>query len=496
MKRQACLVVLMFAVSVICDASYAANWTRSGNVVEKEWSEGKPKVFGILDSPPSNDNNCSGNDEALTFDITVFARFAGNQFDVNKIYVDGIGSGGNYALNVWLSDWNDHGQGYSLPALIVGNHWSGVDTISICVGGWVQLVTLDSQLKSIFFWYDGAISTTQQPFPKDRPAGDSMNMGKTDDALAASENGITVSSFNGFGATVRATEPPDNGKPDFIVNKVWLTTVGGTEQYTYNITDEVKMNAELKNIGDDDIPSNSYVYTRFYLSKGYKEDSHNEWVRVGTDQTLGSNLDPGETHSEQEGLKLWNQDIVKPGKVYNVVVCTDRTADQNNGSGDWIEKHESNNCSTEAVFTVNGSYNFHITSLALGGGKTSLNVGETFSVDATAHNAGDDAPRDSRIGYFLSGGEIQGELLIGTDAIKEENFTAGVSKAETLSSVVAPTVAGVYALKACADYDDRVQETNENDNCLSISVDVVNPSTPDPAPKRAHPATLHILFGN
>lgn len=64
------------------------------------------------------------------------------------------------------------------------------------------------------------------------------------------------------------------------------------------------------------------------------------------------------------------------------------------------------------------------------------------------------------------------------------------------SSVVAPTVAGVYALKACADYDDRVQETNENDNCLSISVDVVNPSTPDPAPKRAHPATLHILFGN
>lgn len=356
--------------------------------------------------------------------------------------------------------------------------------------------TLDFQLESIVLWYDGPVSTTQQPFPKDRPAGDPMDMSDEADALAVSGNGNTVASFNGFGIKTEETEPPDNGKPDFIVNKVWLTTVGGTEQYTYNITDEVKMNAELKNIGDDDIPSNSYVYTRFYLSKGYKEDSHNEWVRVGTDQTLGSNLDPGETHSEQEGLNLWNQDIVQPGKVYNVVVCTDRTADQNNGSGDWVEKHESNNCSTEAVFTVNGSYNFRITSLALGGGKTSLNIGETFGVDATAYNAGDDAPRDTRVGYFFSGGEIQGELLIGTDAIKEENFTAGVSKAETLSSVVAPTVAGVYTLTACTDYDDRVQETNESDNCLSTSVDVVNPSTPDPAPKRAHPATLHILFGN
>lgn len=417
-------------------------------------------------------------------------------FDVNKVYVNGAGAGGEAALLFWLGEWLAHTGSFSLPPLSVGNNWSGVNTISICIGGLTYSAFSNKKLQSIFLWYDGPVSTTQQPFPKDRPAGHPMDTKKVEDSLSIANNGVRVADLNGSGVATHETEPPDNGKPDFIVNKVWLTTVGGTEQYTYNITDEVKMNAELKNIGDDDIPSDEYVHTRFYLSKGYKEDSHNEWVRVGTDETLGDHLDPGETHSEQEGLNLWNQDIVKPGKVYNVVVCTDRTADQNNGSGDWVEKHESNNCSTEAVFTVNGSYNFHITDLALGGGKTSLNVGETFDIDATAHNAGDNAPRDTRVGYFFSGGEVQGEMLIGTDAIKEENFTAGVSKAETLSSVVAPTVAGMYTLKACADYDDRVQETNESDNCLSIGVNVVNPSTPNPAPKRAHPATLHILFGN
>lgn len=495
MKKPICFVVLGLSIAV-CSISYAANWTRGGNVTEKEWPEGKPKVFGVLGSPPPNNNNCSGGDLALTFNISVLAKLAGDQFDVNKIYVDGIGSGGDYALNIWLWNWNNNGHGYSLPPLIIGNNWSGTNTISVCVGSAVQGLTLNSQLKSIVFWYNGSVSTTQQPFPIDRPAGDPMDMGKTEDSLAVSSNGNTVANFNGSGIATRETESPNPGKPDFIVNKVWLTTVGGAEQYAYNITDEIKMNAELKNIGDDDIPGSSYVYTRFYLSRGYKEDSHNEWVRVGTDQTLGSNLDPGETHSEQEGLKLWNQDIVKPGKTYNVVVCTDRTADQSNGSGDWIEKHESNNCSTEAVFTVNGSFNFRITSLALGGGKTSLSPGEVFSVDAVAQNAGDSAANDTRIGYYLSGGNIQGEMLIGTDAVKEENFTAGISKSETLSSVVAPNIAGLYTLKACTDYDNRVQEINEGDNCMSINIDVITPITLNPAAKRATPATLQILFAN
>lgn len=497
MKKLVCFVVLGVGMSfVLYNVSYAANWTRSGNITEKEWSSGKPKVFGVLGSPPPNNNNCSGSDMALAFNISILARLAGDSFDVNKIYVDGIGSGGDYALDRWLNNWHSKGHGYSLPPLVVGNNWSETNTISVCVGDIVQFETFDSQLNSIVFWYNGAISTTQQPFPITRPGGDPMDMSKTDDALAVSGNGNNVSNLNGSGITTRATDSQNPNKPDFIVNRNWLETVGGIEQYVFSKNDEIKMKGQFKNIGNGEIGNDETIHSRVYLSKGYKEDSHNEWIRVGTDETRGDSLDVGETHTETEGLKLWEYSEIQPGKTYNIVWCVDRTADQNNGSGDWIEEHESNNCSTEAVFTVSGSFNFHITSLALGGNKTSLNVSETFSVDTTAHNAGDNSPRDTRIGYFLSGGNIPGEMLVGTDAIKEESFTAGVSKSETLNNVVAPAIAGLYTLKTCTDYDNLVQETNEGDNCMSISLSVTEPSVPNPAPKSASPATLQILLGN
>lgn len=498
MKRLICFVVLCMSFAA-CNISYAANWTRNGNITLKKWDEKGPLVFGVLGNPPPNNNACSSSegspDHALTFDISILARNAGNAFDVNKIYVNGAGAGGEVALLFWLGEWLVRTGSFSLPPLIVGSNWSGVNTISICVGG-LTYGAFPNKIKSVFLWYNGPVSTTQQPFPIDRPAGDPMDMSKTEDALAVANNGAQVSDLNGSGIATRETESPNPGKPDFIVNRNWLETIGGIEQYAFSKNDEIKMKGQFKNIGDGETPNDATIHSRVYLSKGYKEDSHNEWIRVGTDETRGDSLDIGETHTETEGLKLWEYSEIIPGKTYNIVWCIDRTADQNNGSGDWIEKHESNNCSTEAVFTVNGSFNFHITSLVLGGGKTNLNIGETFSVDTTAHNAGDNAPRDTRIGYFLSGGNIQGEMLIGTDAIKEENFAAGTSKPETLSSVVAPTTAGLYTLKACTDYDNRVQETNEGDNCMSLSVEVINPSTPNPAPKRASPAILQILFGN
>lgn len=296
-------------------------------------------------------------------------------------------------------------------------------------------------------------------------------------------------SGKGPGSETTATDSPQTGLPDFIVNKVWLETPGGVEQYAYDKTDEIKMNAQLKNIGDDDIPSSSYVYTRFYLSKGYKEDDHSDWIRVGQDETLGSNLDLGETHSEQEGLKLWEYSSVKPGKTYNIVACTDRTADDHNGIGDWAEKHESNNCSTEAVFTVNGSFDFTITSLSISGGKTELNPGEVFSVDATAYNGGDDSPSDTTIGYFLSGGDLPTSILIGTDSIQEGNFAHGTYKPETLSNVTAPATPGDYVITAVADHGNRVEEVDEDNNGRTFAFTVVNtnPPNPDPEPVTRQP---------
>ena len=334
----------------LCVSVNAANWTRSGHLAEKEWNGSKSLVFGFLRSPPANSNNCSGDDLAVEFDISVFARLAGTSFDVNKIYVDGV-TMGEVALDIWLTDWQRRGYGRRLVALGDNPYdWKNYNKVYVCVGLVVQTavvittgLTLDS-LESVILWYDGPVGTTKLPFPKEKPVGDPMDMGDEADALAVSGNGNIIASFNGSGVGSASTEAPTPNLPNFIVNRNWLETVGGVEQYVYAKTDEIKMKAQFRNIGQGEIPNDAMIHSRAYLSKGLKEDAHNEWTRVGTDETRGDSLDVGETHTETEGLKLWEYSEIEPGKTYNIVWCIDRTADQNNGSGDWQEEHESDNC--------------------------------------------------------------------------------------------------------------------------------------------------------
>jgi hypothetical protein len=482
-------------------AAFAAQHQRSEHLYKKTLTDAdNPIVFAKLKTAP-NEDGCSSleptPDGLMTFDIRIFEKLYGASFDVNRIYVDATGSG-KEILRIWIDDWDEGGK---LPAIgssqSAKKNWSS-GTIRICVGtGVLTHAAFSSQkLSSIFVWYDAPTYGPFLPYPQNRPNGTPMDMRNEADALAVSENGNRVRHLNGGGIATDATEPPDDDHPDFIVDKVWLTTTGGTEQYTYNITDEIKMNGRLKNIGDDDIPGSEHVESRFYLSRGTKEDAHSEWIRVGTDETLGSNLDEGESHSEQEGLNLWEYSEIKPGKTYNIVVCADRTADSGNGDGDWQEEHESNNCSTEAVFTVNGAFNFNVTSVALSTGSANLTPGQAFNITAVAYNAGIDAPVDTRVGYYFSGGSITGDLLVGTSQIKEENFEASTSKNEGLTNVIAPTDAGTYTLKVCTDYDDRVVETNETDNCTTTNFVVAVPSSPSSAPKKTTPGVTGVLFGS
>lgn len=159
----------------------------------------------------------------------------------------------------------------------------------------------------------------------------------------------------GPGGASTLTDQSNPSLPDFMVSKIWLEDLNGNETYTFDRGDEIKIRMILKNIGSDDIPGSDTITTRIYLSDGYKVDPSDNWIRIGNETTLGSELDPGETHSETEYFKLWEESHIQVGNVYNLVVCVDRTADHNNGSGAYVEEHESNNCSTEAVFTVSQS---------------------------------------------------------------------------------------------------------------------------------------------
>jgi surface antigen len=164
----------------------------------------------------------------------------------------------------------------------------------------------------------------------------------------------------GPGASTEATENPTENLPDFIMDSLVLKDNSGNERYLYNSTETIVMHSYSKNIGDanwaafEGQQEAEAIDVRFYLSNGYKEDAHNEWIRIGIQEIQKGNLDMGETKNENASLNLATTNggsPLAPG-VYNIVACADRNADEDNEDGEVPEKHKSNNCSTEAVFTV------------------------------------------------------------------------------------------------------------------------------------------------
>lgn len=143
---------------------------------------------------------------------------------------------------------------------------------------------------------------------------------------------------------------PAVGLPNFITTKSWLGKNRDEKnaKYTFVPGEKVVACSKTKNIGDVSSPED--IKVMFLLSKGYKEDSHSEWQQVGELQNIREyNMDVGDVKKECTEFNA-------PEKrgVYNIVACPDRTKTKNNGDGDVAEIHKSDNCSTEAVFTVKG----------------------------------------------------------------------------------------------------------------------------------------------
>ena len=148
--------------------------------------------------------------------------------------------------------------------------------------------------------------------------------------------------------------PP--GLPDFTEYDLKLMDKHGQEKYTYYLfDDEIEMHHWSTNIGEADWAGTADdINVRFYLSKGYKaRNSADDWVRIGTENIKKGNLNVGAIKHEWTTLdlnKYFDNGYLQDDRVYNIVVCVDRLHDTNNGGGEVPEMHESNNCTSEAVF--------------------------------------------------------------------------------------------------------------------------------------------------
>ncbi len=289
----------------------------------------------------------------------------------------------------------------------------------------------------------------------------------------------------GYGTEKDSASSPD--LPDFVTTKSWLETPWGIETYRYGWNETIKMKGKFENIGDDRCLSieRSDIVLHAYLSKGYKEDPHSgdrSWKRVAEDTIPCSRLRPGDTHTDMESLVIRNY-ISSPG-IYNIVWCADHPQNDHNNGGGHREKHESNNCSTEAVFEVTADPYVNvmdvdfIVSAIQPKGSTQLPAGGTTKLKMAVRNIGSATPiSDIRSSYFFCGPLPSTNCVrITDDESLAGQLTPGRDQwEETVSPITIPSIFGDYLLMGCADSLDAVHESDETNNCTTTQVTVIPP---------------------
>lgn len=279
--------------------------------------------------------------------------------------------------------------------------------------------------------------------------------------------------------------------PDFVVRKTWLVTPWGDEVYQFGLQESFDTKAQSENIGDGPCNPEDPVQTitgHFYLSRGYKEDVHSgdgAWRRIDSTITQCDNLQPDETHTETKNTVI-SQWIAEPG-IYNIVYCIDHPQDDHNNGGEHLEKHESNNCSTEAVFEVTANaienqdprFVDFVTS-GMRFQQAPYYAGDQARFGATLTNRGNiGSPSDIRSSYSV---ECPGtsRIYLADDGTMASTLSAGASAfEENIGPITLPNVAGTCTAYFCADYQNAVAESDETNNCTSFAFVL----QPRPAPR-------------
>lgn len=306
-----------------------------------------------------------------------------------------------------------------------------------------------------------------------------------EDCVGETEVGI------GPGSETLATDPATPSLPDFITKRTWLVTPWGVETYRFGFMESFDTKAQSANIGSGSCQTSepTTITGHFYLSNGYKEDVHSgvgAWRRLDSTTTQCDNLKPGDTHTETKNTVI-GQWITQPG-IYNVVYCIDHPQDDHNNGGEHAEEHESNNCSTEAVFEVTANpyenvpeYDLIISLVQIIGTPLPAPSGGLMGGKMAVRNIGNaTSPVGIRSAYYvcLADGITQCALKAddGSDAAE---LSPGRDQWEQTNTLFqAPTSPGTYALKVCADYQNALFETDEGNNC-SMTTFEVQPPRPD-----------------
>ena len=249
--------------------------------------------------------------------------------------------------------------------------------------------------------------------------------------------------------------------PDLIVNDLYVVATEGdrTPLTQLRVNRTYFCALQIKNVGD--AGAWDKFANRCYRSKG-------NWWDHDPDNLGHANMK--ELRSGQSRRVFIPIPPFKyPGR-FNVTGDTDTDGGGNKAIA---ESDEGNNSHNEYQFDVVSSPNLVVSALTASAAEVEPN--KPFTVTVTTKNAGESFGQDRQsTAVYVDG------VLLSNHWRTRETLQGGMSETETVN-VPGIAASGVHTLTACGDFNGLIPETDENDNCASISI-TVQPAYVPPGP--------------
>lgn len=286
----------------------------------------------------------------------------------------------------------------------------------------------------------------------------------------------TEISFSPYGSTGPVNALGGGGVPsssfDLKINNHWVRDaatgydlVPGGHTVRTNQVLEVRNQVKAVNGDTHDYmrPGKDRIENDFWV-----QEDDNEWRFIGREYIQATNLPNGATHTEHVYY------TVPPG------ISQVRFKVKIDAEDEASESNEGNNWSKVIAFTVdNNPYvNFVATYIGLTNTPNPVPTGSAMRVKTAIRNIGTTAPSVGiRTSYsYRPLGSTGPWTQVADDGSDPQDLVPNQDHwEETLSAVVAPLVPGWYELRSCPDYQNAVLESNEADNCLTTTFEVVPP---------------------
>lgn len=286
--------------------------------------------------------------------------------------------------------------------------------------------------------------------------------------LACADRGSVVAEMNENNNCLPSTNTMTVSAPDLTQTNVSMSPTMVTTADTLDITETVN------NVGAATAGGST---TRFFFSTDAARGPDDLFVRAcqegdPTPGRLVQGMAAGAFNTGTTTVPLCVRDgtglhVVAPGTYY-VIACADELKTVG-------ESNESNNCGVSAgTFTVTDA-GPDLTVTAVSNPPANANINQSFSVTETVRNASASSMAGaSTTRYFLSTDTLKSggdPALTGSRSVPT---LAPLATNSGSANVTVPggTPAGTYYLLACADGNNAVMESSENNNCRASATTV------------------------